>query len=82
MRDYKSNQDEPGNEKDCRWNQVWPEMIDPPAGDPWNGKHDCDDQNAFARCDGKDRSKTSTNENKIDTNKHRHLRSLPQKVHR
>ena len=59
MRDYKSNKDESGNEEDCRWNQVRPEMIDPPAGDRWNGKHDRDDQNAFALCNGKDRRDTA-----------------------
>ena len=55
--DDKSNQDEPGNEEDCRWNQVRPEMIYPPAGDRRNGKHDRDDQDAFAICDGNDASK-------------------------
>ena len=54
IRDYKSNQGESGNEEDCRWNQVRPKMIDPPAGDRWNGKHDRDDQNAFAICNSKD----------------------------
>ncbi|PYL22321.1 MAG: hypothetical protein DMF37_12385 [Verrucomicrobia bacterium] len=49
----KSNQDEPGNEEDWRWHQVRPEMIYPPAGDRRNGKHQCDDQNIFPICDGK-----------------------------
>ena len=67
MRDYKSNKEESGNEKDCRWNQVRPKMVDPPAGDPWNGKHDRDDQNAFARCNGKDRrDKHQRKQNRYD----------------
>ena len=40
----KAIKDESGNEEDGRWNQVRPEMIDPPAGNRWNGKHNCDDQ--------------------------------------
>ena len=56
LRDDKSNQDEAANEKDARRNQVRPEEIYPPAGDPWNGKHERDDQDAFAVCDGKDGS--------------------------
>src|SRR6266576_5008776 len=46
--DDKSYQDEPGNEEDCRWNQVRAEMIYPPAGNRRNRKHDRDDQDAFA----------------------------------
>ena len=64
MRDYKSNQDDAGNEKDCRWNQVRPKMVDPPAGDRWNGKHDRDDQDAFAICNGKDRSRQAPTKTK------------------
>ena len=44
-------------QEDCRWNQVRPEMIYPPATDRWNGKNDCDDQDAFAIGDSKDGSK-------------------------
>src|SRR5207342_611160 len=55
--DDKSNQGEPGNEEDCRWNQVRAEMIYPPADDRRNCKHDRDDQDAFAICDRNDASK-------------------------
>jgi len=47
----------PANEEDCRWNQVWAEMIYPPAGDRRNRKHDRDDQDAFAICDRNHASK-------------------------
>src|SRR6266542_2739389 len=57
MRDYKNNQDEPANEEDRRWNQVWSNMINPPAADRWNGKHERDEQDAFAIRDRKDGSK-------------------------
>ena len=53
----KAIKDEPGNEEDCRWNQVRAEMIYPPAGDRRNRKHDRDDQDAFAICDRNDASK-------------------------
>ncbi len=55
--DDKSNQDESGDEEDCRWNQVRAEMIYPPAGDRRNRKHDRDDDDAFAICDRNDASK-------------------------
>src|SRR6266480_4515022 len=55
--DDESNQDEPSNEEDCRWNQVRAEMIYPPSGDRRNCKHDRDDQDAFAIRDRKDASK-------------------------
>src|ERR1700756_2886273 len=32
-------------------------MIYPPAGDRWNGKYDCDHQDAFAICDRNDARK-------------------------
>src|SRR6266511_1087999 len=57
MRDYKNNQDEPANEEDCRRNQVWSNMINPPAADRWNRKHKRDEQDAFAIRDRKDGSK-------------------------
>ena len=49
--DDESNQDESCDEEHCRWDQVRAEMIDPPAGDRWNRKHDRDDEDAFAICD-------------------------------
>src|SRR5206468_10960744 len=55
--DDKGNQDEAGNEEDCRWNQVRAEMVYPPAGDCWNGKYERDDQHAFAICNRNDTSK-------------------------
>ena len=53
MHDDEGNQGEPCNKEDGRRNQVWSNMIDPPAADRWNGKHKRGEQDAFAIRDRK-----------------------------
>src|SRR4029453_5398281 len=48
IRHHESNQGESWDKKHGRWNQVRPEMIDPPAGNRWNSKHNRDEEDAFA----------------------------------
>src|SRR4029077_4054643 len=54
-----------------RRNQIWPEMIHPPAGDRRSRKHDRDDEDAFAICDrkntGNEHQRKQTGYNEIAT---------------
>src|SRR5207245_5391160 len=51
--DDKGNQYQPANEENHRRNQIRPKMIYPPADDRREGKHNRDDQGAFALRDSK-----------------------------